>query len=141
MTGHGFDLPPKAPPDVVAGRDALADEVCLALARAGLPVHRGDLAGGPNGAPGADVHVDPLAEGGGVFVAWDTDTELRTAALDLLAKGIDFSDPPPALRHHQAVHDCMRAALLGILHSAGFQVEEPDRHTYGSAVRVKGLRP
>ncbi|MFE3587553.1 hypothetical protein ACFXOY_08510 [Streptomyces niveus] len=141
MTGHGFGVPPKAPPDVIAARDALADEVCRALARAGLPAHRGDSGGGTDGEPGAEVHVDPLAEGRGVFVNWNTDAELRTAALELFAKGIDFADPPPVVRHHKAVHDRMRGALLGILASAGFQVEEPDRHTYGSAVHVTGPRP
>lgn len=140
MTENGFGLPPKAPPDVIAERDALADDVCRALVRAGLPARRGDLGDGPRGGPGAEVHVDPLAEGG-VFVDWHTDTELSTAALDLFAKGIDYTDPPPVVRHHQAVHDRMRVALLGILASAGFLVEEPDRHTYGSAVQVNGFRP
>ncbi|MFD4699522.1 hypothetical protein [Streptomyces niveus] len=139
MTENGYGVPPKATPDIIAERGALADDVCQALARAGLPVHRGDLGDGPHGGPGAEVHVDPLAEGG-VFVDWNTDTELSDAALDLFAKGIDYSNPPPVVRHHQAVHDRMRVALLGILASAGFQVEEPDRHTYGSAVLVRGHR-
>lgn len=38
----------------------------------------------------------------------------------------------------------MRAALLGILASAGFEVEEPDGHGHGhghgSMVHVRGLR-
>ncbi|MEU0738271.1 hypothetical protein [Streptomyces sp. NPDC006134] len=139
VTEPRFDLPPKAPPEVIAERDALADEVCRELGRAGLPAHRGDRGGEPRSKPGAEVHVDPLAEGG-VFVDWGTDEGLSTAALGLFVKGIDYSDPPEVVRHYQAVHDCMRDALLGILASAGFQVEEPDGHAHGSMVRVKGLR-
>ncbi len=34
----------------------------------------------------------------------------------------------------------MRDALLAVLISAGFEVEEADPHTYGGAVRVSGFR-
>ncbi|MFB7493773.1 hypothetical protein ACFC09_03545 [Streptomyces sp. NPDC056161] len=140
MTEHGFDLPPKAPPDVLAQRDALAEEACRALARAGIPVHRGDLGGEFEGRPGAEVQVDPLAVGG-VLVEWNTEAELTTAAVNLLAGGVDPSDLPHAIRHYETVHSCMRDALLGILTSAGFQVEKADGHTYGTAVFVKGFQP
>ncbi|MET9537203.1 hypothetical protein ABZY16_06805 [Streptomyces sp. NPDC006553] len=140
MNDIEFDLPPKAPPEVIAERNAVADEVCRALAGAGLPVHRGDVGGGPLREPGADVHVDPLVEGG-VYVDWRADTELRTTAADLFAKGIDYADPPPVVRHFENVQNSMQKALLGILASAGFQVEESDPFTHGSAVYVKGLRP
>lgn len=140
MTDHGFDLPPEAPPEVTAERNALADVVCRELARAGLPVHRGDLDGDPHGKPGAKVYVTPHVDGG-VFVDWETDAELRTAALDLFAKGIDYSDPPPVVRHHNTVLKNMQDAVLSILASAGFQVDEPDGHTHGSLVRVKGFQP
>ncbi|SED49111.1 hypothetical protein [Streptomyces sp. TLI_105] len=143
MSDSEFDLPPHAPPEVVAEWNDLADRVCRELARAGLPARRSDLDGGPSGpsgAAGAEVHVDRLAEGG-VFVDWQTDAELRATALGLFAEGIDYANPPAAVRHYNSVHKLMRDALLGILASAGFQVEEPDRHTYGSAVYVKGLRP
>ncbi|WP_055600673.1 hypothetical protein [Streptomyces aureus] len=136
-----FDLPPKAAPDVVARRNHVADEVCRALAGAGLPVRRGDLDGGSSGTPGAVVHVDPLADGGGVYVDWETGDELRTAAMELFAKGIDYADPPQVVRHNRDVHAFMQEALSGILASAGFEVGKPDPHTHGSAVSVKGGRP
>ncbi|MEU2243976.1 hypothetical protein ABZ572_31780 [Streptomyces sp. NPDC018338] len=139
MNDVGFDLPPKAAPEVVAGWNDLADRVCGELARAGLPAHRGDRDAGPQNRPGADVHVDPLADGG-VFVDWRTDEELTAAVVELFAKGIDYADPPPVVRHHRDVHQFMQEALLGILASAGFQVEKPDPHTYGSAVYVKDTR-
>lgn len=140
MTEPEFDLPPKAPPEVVAERNTLADEVCRELALAGLPAHRGDLGGGTRKRPGARVYVEPFVEGG-VYVNWHTDAELSAAALELFAKGIDYADPPPVVRHHSTVLKQMRAALLGILTSAGFEVEEPDRHGHGSMVHVKAFRP
>ncbi|MFD0150873.1 hypothetical protein ACWGQ4_30280 [Streptomyces sp. NPDC055721] len=140
MNDPEFDLPPKAAPEVVAAWNDLADRVCRELVRAGLPARRGDLGAGPQAGPGAEVHVDPLADGG-VYVDWETGAELRTTAIDLFAKGIDYADPPPAVRHYNKVQKLMQGALLGILASAGFQVDKPDPHTYGSAVYVKDLRP
>ncbi|MFJ2933547.1 hypothetical protein ACIO8G_12310 [Streptomyces sp. NPDC087219] len=134
-----FDLPPKAAPEVIAGWNHLADRVCRELARAGLPAYRGDLDGGPQGGPGAEVHVDPLADGG-VYVDWRPEGELTTAVVAIFARGIDYTDPPPIVRHHRDVHQFMREALLGILASAGFQAEKGDPHL-GIAVHVKGLRP
>ncbi|MCT9083798.1 hypothetical protein [Streptomyces fulvoviolaceus] len=140
MTEPRFDLHPKASPEVVEERQALAERVCRELRRAGLPVYRGDLSGGPHSQPGVDVHVEPFVDGG-VYVDWDTDAELRDAAVDLFAQGIDYSDPPAVVRHHNTVHKHMQAALLGILTSAGFEVEVPDPHGHGSAVQAKGFRP
>ncbi|EDY54886.1 MULTISPECIES: hypothetical protein [Streptomyces] len=140
MTEPKFDLPPKAPPEVVAERDALADEVCRELARTGLPVHRGDLDDSAEKRPGARVHVTPFVDGG-VYVNWTTNAELRDTALDLFAQGIDYADPPPVLRHYNSVLQHMRAALSEILASAGFEVTEPDRHGHGSMIQVKGFRP
>ena len=59
------------------------------LQRAGLPVYRGDLSGGPQSRPGVDVHVTPFVDGG-VYVDWGTDAEMRDPALDLFAQGIDY---------------------------------------------------
>ncbi|MEU3186665.1 hypothetical protein ABZ707_21040 [Streptomyces sp. NPDC006923] len=140
MSEHRFDLPPKAPAEVIAQRSALADEACRALAQAGIPVHRGDLGGESQGRPGAEVHVDPLVIGG-VLVEWNTEEELRTAALNVPPDELDPSDLPYAIRHFGTVHSSMRDALLGILTSAGFQAEKTDGHTYGTAVFVKGFRP
>ncbi|MFS4105598.1 hypothetical protein [Streptomyces sp. PD-S100-1] len=139
MTEQEFDLPPRAPSSVVAERNRLADEVCQELALAGLPVHRGDLDGSSQDRPGADVHVTPFIEGG-VYVDWVTDAAFRDAALEIFAKGIDYSDPPQIVRHHKTIHDSMRSAILRILDSAGFQAEEPDRHAHGSLIQVKGRR-
>ncbi|MFF8834894.1 hypothetical protein [Streptomyces sp. NPDC015130] len=140
MSDPEFDLPPQAAPEVIAGWNDLADGVCRELTRAGLPARRGDLDGGPQFRPGAEVHVDPLADGG-VYVDWETDAELRIPALELFAKGIDYADPPAVVRHHRNVHAFMRDAMTGILASAGFQVEEADPHTHGGALYVKGRRP
>ncbi|MEV7995372.1 hypothetical protein AB0O67_26780 [Streptomyces sp. NPDC086077] len=140
MTDQGWDLPPKAAPEVVAERDALADKVCRELLRAGLPAHRADRDNDAHSQPGAAVHIEPFLEGG-VYVDWETDEELRDTALDLFAQGIDFTAPPDVVRHHEEVLRRMQEALMGILASAGFEVEEPDRHGHGSMVRVKETRP
>ncbi|MEV7563978.1 hypothetical protein [Streptomyces tanashiensis] len=140
MSESMFDLPPKAPPELLAEWSDLADRVCRALTRAGLPARRGDRGGGPAGS-GADVHVDPFADGGGgVYVDWRTDAELTTAVVEVMEGRVDFTDPPAVVRHHRNVHRFMGEALVGILDSAGFQVEVPDPHTYGSAAYVKGLQ-
>ncbi|MFI7287695.1 hypothetical protein ACIBRY_13765 [Streptomyces anulatus] len=140
MSEHGFDVPPKAPPDVIGRREALADAACLALDRAGIPAHRGDLGEDSADRPGADVQVDPLADGG-VLVEWNTREELATAAVNLLESGVDPSNLPHTIRHYETVQTCMRDALLRILASAGFQAERADEHTFGSAVRVTGFLP
>ncbi|AJP04297.1 hypothetical protein TU94_25365 [Streptomyces cyaneogriseus subsp. noncyanogenus] len=139
MAESGFDLPPKAPPEVVAERHELADEVCRQLTLAGLPAYRADLDGGTNGRAGAAVHIEPFVEGG-VFVDWETDEELASPALHLFAQGIDYENPPSAVRHFEDVLTFMQAALMGILASAGFQVEEPDGHAHGSLVQVRSAR-
>ncbi|CAM5547266.1 hypothetical protein GCM10010222_26530 [Streptomyces tanashiensis] len=89
--------------------------------------------------PGAEVRVDPLADGG-AYVDRRTDGKPTTAAVELFARGIDPADPPPVVRHHRDVHPFMQEALPGILASAGFQVEKGDPRL-GIAVRLKGLRP
>ncbi|MET4670346.1 hypothetical protein [Streptomyces sp. PvR018] len=134
MSEHGFDLPPKATRAVMDRREELADRACEALVQAGLPVCRGSSQGGP----GADVQVDPLADGG-VLVEWSTQEELATAAVNLLESGVDPSNLPHAIRHYETVQTCMRDAVLQILASAGFRVERADAHIYGSAVHVRGF--
>ena len=134
-----FDLPPKAPPEIVEARQALAEQVCQELRLVGFAVDRGDLSGGPHYLPGVDVHVTPFVDGG-VYANWHTAAELRDPALDLFAKGIDYANPPPTVRHHNTVLNHMQAALMGILASAGFEVEEPDGHAHGSMVLVTGFR-
>ncbi|WP_329255957.1 hypothetical protein OG223_31810 [Streptomyces sp. NBC_01478] len=140
MTEPRFDLPPKAPPEVVEKRQALAEQVCRELRLVGFTVYRGDLTGGPHYLPGVDVHVTPFVDGG-VYADWHTDAELRGPALELYARGIDYANPPPALRHYQTVLGQMRAVMTAILASAGFEVEEPDGHAHGSMVQVTGFRP
>ncbi|MFF8451785.1 hypothetical protein ACF06Q_29425 [Streptomyces leeuwenhoekii] len=139
MAEPGFDLPPKAPPEIIAERHELADEVCRHLIRAGLPAYRADLDGGTDGRPGAAVHIEPFVEGG-VFVDWETEKKLSSPALDLFARGIDFENPPPVVRHYEDVLSVMQAALMGILASAGFRVVQPDGHAHGSMVQVSRLR-
>ncbi|MFB6902880.1 hypothetical protein ACFXOI_30265 [Streptomyces bacillaris] len=133
MGEHGFDLPPKATRDVMDRREELADKACDALVQAGLPAYRGTS----QGRPGANVQVDPLADGG-VLVEWSTQEDLATTAADLLESGVDPSNLPHAIRYYETVQTCMRDAILQILASAGFHVGRADAHTYGSAVHVKG---
>ncbi|MGX1475012.1 UNVERIFIED_CONTAM: hypothetical protein RKD50_003820 [Streptomyces canus] len=114
------DLHPKASPEAVAERQALAERVCRELRHAGLPVHRADLGGGPRSRPGVDVHVTPFIDGG-VYVNRSTDAELRDAALDLFAQGIDYANPPPLLRHYNAVLKHMQAALPSMIQVTGFR--------------------
>ncbi|GAA4001231.1 hypothetical protein GCM10022384_55190 [Streptomyces marokkonensis] len=59
--------------------------------------------------------------------------------LHVTANSEYWTDTPLAL-HHATIHNCMRDALLRILASAGFQVEEADGHAHGSAVHVTGHR-
>lgn len=134
MSEHRFNLPPKATRDVMDRREELADKACDALVHTGLPAYRGTSQGGP----GANVQVDPLADGG-VLVEWRTQEELATAAANLLESEVDPSNLPHAIRHYEIVQTCMRDAVLHILTSAGFHVERADAHTYGSAVHVKGF--
>ncbi|HWU08232.1 MAG TPA: hypothetical protein VN520_17930 [Streptomyces sp.] len=140
MSEHRFDLPLKATPDTIGQREELADEACHALVRAGIPVYRGNPEEDSVDRPGANVQVDPLADGG-VLVEWNTQAELATAAVSLLESGVDPLNLPHAIRHYQTVQICMRDAILGILVSAGFHVEEADAHSYGNAVHVKGFMP
>ncbi|WP_409062442.1 hypothetical protein [Streptomyces sp. SYP-A7185] len=133
MAEHEVDL--TASPEVLAQRNQLAEETCRSLAQAGIPVHRSGPGGGPQEMPGAEVHVESAADGG-VLVEWNTGEELTTTAASLLEGGVDPSNPRYALRHYSTVHVCMRDALLKILASAGFTVEEADPHSYGDAVIV-----
>jgi hypothetical protein len=75
-----------------------------------------------------------------VYVDWKTSVELRDAALDLFEQGIDYENPPPLSRHYNTVLKHMEAALLGILASAGFEIEQPDPHGHGSMIQVTGYR-
>ncbi|MEV6947335.1 hypothetical protein AB0N07_36320 [Streptomyces sp. NPDC051172] len=130
---------PRATPEIIAEREALAKRVCRELERAGFPVYRGDLSGSPHTQAGVDVHVTPFTDGG-VYVDWETAAELRDPALDLLAKGIDYSNPPVLARYYNTVLNQMQAALLEILASAGFEVVRPDPHGHGSMVQVTEYR-
>lgn len=67
MTEPQFDLHPKASPEVVAERQALAERVCRELRRTGLPVYRGDLNGGPHSQPGFEAE-EPDRHGHGSMV-------------------------------------------------------------------------
>ncbi|MFD8727823.1 hypothetical protein [Streptomyces sp. NPDC059611] len=136
MSQHGFDLPPTATRDVMDRRKELADRACDALTQAGLPTFQGTS----QDAPGANVLVESLADGG-VLVEWRTQKGLTTAAANILEIGVDPTNLPYAIRHYETVQNCMRDAVLQILASAGFDVGKADAHTYGGAVHVKGVCP
>ncbi|MFJ8938800.1 hypothetical protein ACIRL0_24250 [Streptomyces sp. NPDC102365] len=114
-------IPPDARPDVIAERIKVADAVVRELLRTGLSANRGDDDGGPRGEVGAEVHVEPFVAGA-VYADWHITKELQDSALDLFEKGIDPANPPPVFRHYGSVNKHMRDALLGTLHSAGFEV-------------------
>ncbi|MFE1892802.1 hypothetical protein ACIPM5_34610 [Streptomyces microflavus] len=134
MSEHGFDLPAKATRDVMDRREELADRAYEALVQAGLSAFLSSSQGGP----GANVQVDPLADGG-VLVEWSAQEELATAAVDLLERGVDPSALPHTIRHYETVQTCMRDAIVQILASAGFRAERAEAHTYGSAVHIRGF--
>ncbi|MFD8622059.1 hypothetical protein [Streptomyces sp. NPDC059513] len=136
MSQHGFDLPPTATRDVMDRRKELADRACDALTQAGLPAFQGTS----QDAPGANVLVESLADGG-VLVEWRTQEGLATAAANILEIGVDPTNLPYAIRHYETVQNCMRDAVLQILASARFDVGKADAHTYGGAVHVKGVGP
>ncbi|NDZ80960.1 hypothetical protein G3I19_20970 [Streptomyces sp. SID10853] len=136
MTEHGFDLAPRAASDIIAQRNSVAGEACRAIAQAGIPVYRAGEGEESEGGAGATVYVDPLVVGG-VLVEWHTEAELKDAVVDLLVAGVDPSDPPYLVRHHETIHACMQNALLGILASAGFHTEKTDGHIYGRGVFIK----
>ncbi|MFC7220794.1 hypothetical protein ACFQLX_21925 [Streptomyces polyrhachis] len=118
--------------------ESLANKACHVLMQAGIPARRGDIEGGVKGGPGAEVRVDnPSASG--VLVEWNTGEELKVAAVNSLASGVDPLDLPYEIRHFETVHRSMRGAILEILSSAGFDVEEADGHAHGTAVYVKGF--
>lgn len=108
----------KAPDHLLADRNQLADHVCRELQRAGIPAFRtGDVAE----LAGAEVQVDPGDDAaGGVFVDWHPDPDLSRAVAESV-QNEEFS--APVIQHFGAISTHMQDAILGILRSAGFQVE------------------
>lgn len=116
LSEHGLDYR-EAPEDVIAERNALADEVCRELMLAGVPAFREDR----DDQAGAQVEVDTGDDAaGGVFVDWKPDPALRRAAVDSMQRG---DQTAPVIRHDGAICSHMQKAIIGILTSAGFQAD------------------
>lgn len=124
--------------DELASMEALARRVRNELAAAGLPV----LAPGlhPVLAGGAEVMVDGGADaGGGVFAGWSASPRLQECTSRALRLRL-LDDP--LLRHSSQVKAAMMQAMVTILTSAGFTVEDADDEYRTHQLRVvKGPAP
>ncbi|MDV9169597.1 hypothetical protein R6V09_05530 [Streptomyces sp. W16] len=120
---YGFT---RAPDEVLAVRNQLADRVIQALQQAGLPAFRD---GAPSTADrsGAVVHVDPDAEtvSAPVSVGWRCDPAMVEAAVDSLTAGHPTA---PAVRYPGTIGLHMRGALIKILLSSGL-IATPENDT------------
>lgn len=106
------------PEEVLDERRRLAEQVQAALRTAGMPVH---VVPGSDCAAGAEVEVDNGdADAGGVFVSWEVDPRLSQVAGEHLIEGRTGS---PLMQYYGAIGRHMRAALLEILRSGGFEAE------------------
>ncbi|GGK85958.1 hypothetical protein [Streptomyces flaveus] len=117
MPEYGFDYR-KAPEDVIAERNALADRVCRELERAGIPAFREQQAD----RAGARVEVDDTAldAARGMIVDWRPDPSLTEAVVDSMQSG-DYQ--APVIQHNGAICSHMQKAIIGILRSAGLQAD------------------
>ena len=140
MPDHSmFDLPPKAPPETIEAREALAGQVIQALRRAGLPAFRDGEPSATDRA-GAVIYVDPDAETASapVSLSWRCDPAMLGAAVDSLTSG----DPDaPVVRYPGIIGLHMQGALINILLSAGV-LATPDNDTMNpDHVLVFGTMP
>ncbi|MEW1635272.1 hypothetical protein AB0469_14455 [Streptomyces sp. NPDC093801] len=103
-----------------AALQKLARRVRDELAAAGLPVVAPELA--PVLAGGAEVDIDDGDDAaGGVFVGWQASPRLRACTSRAFRlKQLD----EPVLRHSSAVRSAMMQAMVQVLASAGFSVED-----------------
>jgi hypothetical protein len=115
-----------------AGMETLAWRVRNELAAAGLPV----LAPGMDSAliGGAEVSVDDGADaGGGVFVGWSASPRLRACTSRTF--GLKLLDDP-LLRHSSVVGAAMMQAMMTVLASAGYTVEDANDEYRSHELRV-----
>jgi hypothetical protein len=106
--------------DQLAGMEALARRVRDELAAAGLPVPAPGLS--PVLAAGAEVIVDDGADtAGGVFVSWTASPRLQ-ACTSRAFRHRHMDDP--LLRHSGEIAAAMMQAMVAILTSAGFTVQD-----------------
>ncbi len=113
-------------------REQLARKVCDALEAAGFTVHQegrnqGDLRG-------VLLSVDP-SEGleGGVFVWWSVAHDFASAVMESVHQEGDHGC---TLQNHGFVNDHMRATLISVLGSAGFQAVDLDDDMDPFLIRV-----
>ena len=129
-----MEVPQTADARTLAAWDALADQVAVALRRAGLPVTgpATDVTNGRTGRKyGAFVEVDPIADGaGGVFVFWQVPDELARPSREALLAG-RLNDP--AIQRYGHVVAIMIDAMKRLLAESKFAVED--------AATVNDLRP
>ncbi|OSC75827.1 hypothetical protein B5180_05215 [Streptomyces sp. BF-3] len=116
----------------IAERNERAAKVAEALASAGFVVQRN--VDQETELQGAMVSVDPASDSrGGVFVQWNASSSLNeSAAKNALEDGIDS----PIFRHFSFVVERMRATLIAILGSAGFDAVDADDEMNPYLIRV-----
>ncbi|WP_229826020.1 hypothetical protein [Streptomyces sindenensis] len=116
----------------IAERNERAAKVAEALASAGFVVQRN--VDQETELQGAMVSVDPASDSrGGVFVQWNASSSLNeSAAKNALEGGIDS----PIFRHFSFVVERMRATLIAILGSAGFDAVDADDDMNPYLIRV-----
>lgn len=113
-----------APDDVVAARTALAEEVCVALRRAGLSAFLDDPHAEEKA--GAVVYVDRDADVAcGVTVGWRCDPAMIEAACDKLREG---DATAAVVRYPGTIATYMQDPLIKILLSSGF-IATPENDT------------
>ena len=101
----------------------LADGLTRALELAGLPAYV-DLNGDVEQRAGAVIEVDTVDDdGGGVFVPWQSSSELLQESSSALLAG---ETSHPAIERDGRVSEIMVKALQELLTSAGFSVEPCD---------------
>ncbi|MFI0243188.1 hypothetical protein [Streptomyces sp. NPDC016845] len=118
----------------IAEWNSLADTVVRELRLAGFTASRDSSR---DVAPGAQVVVDPLGDGGGgVFVGWSTDPALTEGVLERMNGGEDVRQMRE-VRHSGMIAAEMHRALLVILNSAGFTATDGSTDMDPFTIRVE----
>jgi|SRR5215469_893602 len=117
--------------DALQSLNLLAELVYGALELAGLPAH---LQPKDLSISGAEIDIDTGDDAGsGVYVFWHPHPAVADAAADRIQRG-QFSDP--VIKRSGTISLYMKDAIINILTSAGFEVEESRDDLRPFTVRV-----
>jgi hypothetical protein len=123
----------QASDDVLASRRELAEQVCVALSAAGVPVH---LVGRDAESSGAQVEVDNGDDdAGGVFVTWQPGANLVQAVVESMSQG---QTDAPVIALRTSISGYMRDAIVNVLTVFGFRVVSCDDDMRPPAIKVLG---